>query len=735
MAPKPVMRLTDSLRNLVEGIGFVKSPIQAAQYIVPYLSKEQIEQAFRSNWCARKAVLIPAQDMTRSWRSWQASKPDIEKIEAYEEELDIQRKIKRAITKARLYGGAAIILGVDDRAFPYEELVLDNLGAEALKYIHVVPKHELTITGNLIDDLSSPYFGEPEMYERRVTGAAETFRIHPSRVIRVHGVELPDWNMLGLQSKDGWGDSVLQSIDDAVKGTAIVTQGVANMVNDAKVDVFNVPNLSELVNDSDQKARIVERFNFANTMKSTSNSLLMDGAEKWQRIQTNFAGLPEVMQMFLLIVSGAADIPVTRFLGQSPAGLNATGESDIRNHYDRIKSDQENELSPDLWRLDELLIRSATGKRDDSIWYEWNSLWQMTNEQRSEIASKKAGVVRQDLDMGLVDPETLKIVRENMLIEDGFYPGLDIELDKRRSEKVAEGDVDETDPELVSATQVAVGASLTGAKGTEDVAKLAMNGAQVSSLVEIVTAVGTKAMPLETAVQLVLIAFPNVNETQARAMLEPAEQMEKPEPAIPFGGAAPIVSVKPNGDINPKEPNGDNVVPFPKKVAVAGVVKDAVIDDTAPRTLYVRRDVVNGGEILNWAKEQGFETTLPTSELHVTLIYSKTPVDWMKIGAGYPAGNSDGVLTVAPGGPRQIEEFGEGAIVLAFSALDLEWRHREMVEAGASFDYDVYTPHITITSQRGTLDLSSVEPYRGKIVLGPEVFTEITTGKLPVEEV
>ncbi len=550
MAAQPITRLTDSLRSLVEGIGFVKSPIQAAQYVTPYLSKEQLEHAFRSNWCARKAVLIPAQDMTRQWRSWQANKIVIEKLEAYEERLDIQRKMKRAITKARLYGGAAIMLGVDDQFRPDEELMLENIGADALKYIHVVPKHELTIAGGLIDDLSSPYFGEPEMYERRINGIADTFRIHPSRVIRIHGVELPDWNMLGGLAKDGWGDSILQSIDDAVKGTALVTQGVANMVNDAKVDVFNVPNLSDLVNDPEQKAQIVERFNFANTMKSTSNSLLMDGDEKWQRIQTNFSGLPEVMQMFLLIVSGAADIPVTRFLGQSPAGLNATGESDIRNHYDRIKADQENELSPDLWRLDELLIRSATGKRDESIWYEWNSLWQMTPEQKAEISNKKAGVVRQDLDMGLLDPESLKVVRQNMLIEDGFYPGLDVELDKRQAEKSSEGDVDEADPEVVLATQAAVGEKTTAFPGAADVAKLAMNGAQVSSLVEIVTAVVEKKMPLETAVQLVLIAFPNVTEAQAKAMLGPAEAMEKPKPAIPFGGAAPF-GKNPDAENNP----------------------------------------------------------------------------------------------------------------------------------------------------------------------------------------
>lgn len=44
------------------------------------------------------------------------------------------------------------------------------------------------------------------------------------------------------------------------------------------------------------------------------------------------------LDRFLQIVSGAADIPAIRLLSQSPAGMNATGESDLRNYYDRLSA-------------------------------------------------------------------------------------------------------------------------------------------------------------------------------------------------------------------------------------------------------------------------------------------------------------------------------------------------------------------------------------------------------------
>lgn len=149
------------------------------------------------------------------------------------------------------------------------------------------------------------------------------------------------------------------------------------------------------------------------------------------------------------------------------------------------------------------------------------------------------------------------------------------------------------------------------------------------------------------------------------------------------------------------------------------------IDKATPRTLYVRRDVLNAKEIIRWAKGQGFKTTLPADDLHVTICYSRAAVDWMKIPEAWSQ-NEDGSLDVKPGSVRLVEALGDkGAVVLMFNSNDLAWRHMTFKELGATWDHDEYQPHITITYDAGDLDLSEVVPYRGPIKLGPEIFEEV----------
>ena len=78
----------------------------------------------------------------------------------------------------------------------------------------------------------------------------------------------------------------------------------------------------------------------------------MDAAETYERNQTSFAQLPDTLQQFLLIVSGAAEVPMTRFLGQSPAGMSSTGDGDMKNYYDKIQSIQMLEIGPAMYRFE-----------------------------------------------------------------------------------------------------------------------------------------------------------------------------------------------------------------------------------------------------------------------------------------------------------------------------------------------------------------------------------------------
>jgi hypothetical protein len=150
-----------------------------------------------------------------------------------------------------------------------------------------------------------------------------------------------------------------------------------------------------------------------------------------------------------------------------------------------------------------------------------------------------------------------------------------------------------------------------------------------------------------------------------------------------------------------------------------------LMTDASPRTLYVSRKLLNGAEFLAWAKGQGFEAPLAAADLHVTVLYSRTPVDWMKMGSSW-SDDSKGQITVPPGGARIVQALGDkGAVVLLFASSDLQWRHQQMVDAGASHDFDEYQPHVTITYDGADIDLATVEPFQGELRFGPEVFEEL----------
>jgi phage-related protein (TIGR01555 family) len=177
----------------------------------------------------------------------------------------------------------------------------------------------------------------------------------------------------------------------------------------------------------------------------------------------------------------------------------------------------------------------------------------------------------------------------------------------------------------------------------------------------------------------------------------------------------------------PEAANENTVQEMEKAGAITRDQSLVLLSDASPRTLYVSRKLLNAAEFIAWAKGQGFETTTPADELHVTVAFSRSPVDWMKAGADAWSGDEKGQLRVAPGGPRLVEPLGDkGAVVLLFNHSSLAWRHEEIKRAGASWDFPEYQPHVTITYEAPAgLDLDKVEPYRGALVFGPEIFAEV----------
>jgi len=404
------MNINDSLVNLVSRLGTDQDKAAHSHFVYTAMSREHIANMYRGSWLARKIVDIPAQDATRKWREWQATTEQTTALEHEERRLGIRKKVEQALKRASLYGGQALYIGLADD--PSKPLSLDRVRKGGLQHVNVIDRDELTPV-DIVDDVTSPRHGEPEYYETN-NGA----RIHHSRLAIFRGPE-------SQSDDDHWGDSLLESVHDAVTQAAGGSGNVASLLYEAKVDVWKIPGFMEGLQSQQYQDLVTKRVRLAAYAKGNIGALMMDAEEEYEQKELSFAGLRDLMMAFYQIASGAADIPMTRLLGQSPGGLQSTGEHDLKNYYDRISGEQELVIRPSLETLDECLIRSALGSRPVEIDYIWASLWQMSDLQRAEIGERNANTIRQLSETALIPDEALSRAAVNMMTESDVMPGLE----------------------------------------------------------------------------------------------------------------------------------------------------------------------------------------------------------------------------------------------------------------------------------------------------------------------
>lgn len=581
------VQVNDGLQNLVSGMGTSRDKGWQAAYTAPVYTQHDLLTAYQASSMIQRAIDLPAQDACREWREWQAKSVDISAIEAEERRLGLVAKVFEARRLARLYGGAALLIGTGE-ADVTKPISPDRIRQGGLKYLTVLSRNELTASDMERDPRIDGY-GKPKHWTIN-SAESGSMDIHPSRLVIFHGLDpLADFNSQSIS--DGWGRSVLPGMLDALRRVDEIAANVNSLTYEAKVDVIKVPDLMANLQarGAAYEADVLHRITLAATAKGINGTILLDALEDYSQKSASFGGLPDILDRFMQLASAAAGIPMTLFFMISPGGMNATGESDVRNHYDNIKVQQTMRMEPAMAVLDECLIRSALGRRPDDLHFTWRPLWQPTAKERAETGKVLAETIKAGIETDTIPMEPAGAALVNALTETGSFPGL-------------EGYV----------------AGFYGAGDDDD----------------------------------------------------------------KDGGAA-------------------------------------VTADASPRTLYVRRNVLNAAEIINWAKGQGFKTTLPADDMHVTIMFSRSPVDWMKMGESLAD-----EIKVQAGGARIVDRFGDAGVLL-FNSSELSWRHEEMKREGATWDHPEYQPHITISYAQDGPDLADVTAYQGEIVLGPEIFEEL----------
>lgn len=439
------MIVHDGLSSLISGIGTSADKRMAQHYAICPLTWPQIEARYRSSWLARKVVDLPASEMCRPKRNWQADGTDITALEEAERKLGLWAKLEEALALARM-GGSVLVIGAGngDVSQPLNPL---SVRKDGLKYLHVMSRHDVSL-GEIDLDPGSPSFGQPSYYE--IAGTSRFVRMHPSRVIPFKGVRVPSRGIGSHQAF--WGDSVLDACDDAIRNADSAQNNLAALIEEAKVDIWGIPDLTQSFLTPEYEQALMKRFSASNTMKSIHNAVVKDAQDTWETRQLSLSGLPEVMMAYIGIVAGAASMPATVLLGKSPDGMNATGDGDLQNWERTLDGWRESQLRPALDYLDEILVRSALGDKPADVSWAFGPLREATDGEKLDTATKLATLVKTLIDGGMPQQPILESAA-NALVEMEVLPGLDAAMQdlKRQLEEMEAEGVDESEAGLTQA--------------------------------------------------------------------------------------------------------------------------------------------------------------------------------------------------------------------------------------------------------------------------------------------
>ena len=413
-ASAAIRRFSDGVSNPLLRIGTgTPNTFGATTYLPQFttMARQTLEWAYQTSWMCGLVVDIPAEDMTREGIEIKCEDPKAsEAIQRAFDRFGVMDQLCDAIKWARLYGGAIAVILIDgqDVSTP-----LTTVPRGSFRGLYVFDRWQLD-SQNLdpVQELGRD-FGNPEYYRVIAKNSEVDFkadRIHYSRVIRLEGRRLPFYLR---QSYQGWGASVIEPVFDRIKGFDLATQGATQLLSKAYLRYYKVKGLRQILTNSRASEGFKKQMDYIREFQSAEGLTVGDTEDDFQTLTYSFTGIPDILLQLGQQISGAFGIPLVRLFGQSPAGLNATGESDIRNYYDNIKHLQRLMLRSGVQRLIHVVFESETGRGpESSLTFDFRSLWQMSQTDKSSVAAAEVEAIRGSYADGLISlPTALKELR------------------------------------------------------------------------------------------------------------------------------------------------------------------------------------------------------------------------------------------------------------------------------------------------------------------------------------
>jgi uncharacterized protein len=392
------------------------------------ISRNEMETIYVESWAAKKFIDIPVDDMFIRWREFtEMENENIERIQEAEKRYLIEDRLNRAMKASRLFG-TGIVAIITKEAPLTEPLNYDKLLQGDLMSLLAVDRFDCMIKKRILD-YTSRLYGQPEIYTIHLRFGG-TIEIHASRVLRFDGIKALSqmgWNSYNMD----WGVSSLVPVVVEIMQDSNISKSVAHMVNEASIPINKIQDFAEAVTgQGDADMTIQERMQAVTIGRSVYRTLFMDKDDEYQRVDISFAGLPEIIDRSARRLSAAANIPATRFWGQSPLGMNATGESDMKNYVMQVAAEQQRQLTNPLYVLDQVLAKTCG--INEKIQYEFPSLLDMSEQEKSQVLKIKSDSVVELVTAGIIHDDEARSALDgdpilgNLEIESPVLPEVNI---------------------------------------------------------------------------------------------------------------------------------------------------------------------------------------------------------------------------------------------------------------------------------------------------------------------
>lgn len=369
----------DGWFNLSTGLGTIRDKSVHTRHEADcILSFQECTALFHHDSICGIGALAYPEDALR--RGWMVEGQDAEALELELHQLEVGTKVEDGATWGRAYGGAIGVLWIDDgrdctqpvdRSKGYNILSID------------IYDRRLVNRYAFVTNRGSVQYSKARLFQVTPAYGGETFIVHRDRLILFGGAKTAD---LERETNAGWDYSIYQAALRYIRGFNNGFSAVENMLQDASQGVLTIKGVVGRATTPGGREELAARAEMFDLFRSVARSIILDsdGRETYTKVPTQFAQVPETLDAFVSLVSAVWGIPVTRLMGTSPGGLNATGESDLRNYYDNVEKWRKTGIIPQIdYLLD--IMRPGRGNK-----IKLPPLYQPTEKEAAETDKVRA---------------------------------------------------------------------------------------------------------------------------------------------------------------------------------------------------------------------------------------------------------------------------------------------------------------------------------------------------------